>query len=147
MDGREKVDYSNIDPWIKDNPQATLKEFKKANPKVSLSHTSFNKRKKIVLGIPLSPSLMPGYRRKGRPAKSSEDSTPKVKRAYRQRQPGVYSTVWSTPVEGLNKKSNVENIQDMISHMNSTFKLSLEVVQITLVGSGVQMMEIRKYSK
>jgi hypothetical protein len=130
-----QVDYAKIDPWIKKNPEGRYKQFKAKYPKVAVSIWTFEKRRRHVLNLPLSPSMQPGYR-------SPYKGTPRTKNSC------IYSTLLSMSTSDLEGKKDIEVIQLLIEQLNASLKLGLEAVQITLMGEGnTPMIEIRRYSK
>lgn len=131
-----RIAYNKIDPWIKKNPDARYKDFIARVKNIPVSVWSFEKRRRKVLNLPLSPSMEPGYRSSGTGASRSRKSC-------------IYSTLLSLPTAEIEGKSNVEVIQTLIEHLNDALKLGLEAVQITAVGgsgSGTTI-EVRRYSK
>jgi hypothetical protein len=129
------VDYSKVDPWVKKNREGRYKEFKRDNPKVVISTWTFEKRRRHILGLKLSPSMSPGYRSPHTGATRSKNSC-------------VYSTILSLPTSDLEGKSGVEVIQLFLDNLNASMKLGLEAVKMSLVGNGnTSMIEVRRYSK
>jgi hypothetical protein len=129
------VDYSKVDPWVKKNRDGRYKQFKQENPRVSISSWTFEKRRRQVLGLKLSPSMSPEYR------------APKTG-ISRSRNSCVYSTILSMPTSDLEGKSGVEIIQLFLDNLNASMKLGLEAVKMSLVGNGnMSMIEVRRYSK
>ncbi len=138
MAGKSKNDYSKIDLWVKSNPEASFKDFLANGPKIKLSYWTYRKRQEKVLGRPLSPSMQENNRNKKR---SKREGT--VDRRSRS----VYTTVYSTSLQELKKKDGVTAVSEFIGVMNRLFKLHLELAQIEILGSGVQNIEIRRYSR
>lgn len=133
----DKINYQKVDPWIKANPDARYREFVKAHPRFKISVWSFAKRRAFVLGLPMTPSMKPGYR--------SSKKTGAPVRAGRSR--SVYTALWSVPVKGIEKKPGPALYREIIDEMNNAFKLHLEVVQISDTGTGEQQLEIRRYNR
>jgi hypothetical protein len=130
-----RIPYDKVDPWIKKNPEARYKDFITRVKNIPISIWSFEKRRRVVLKLPLTPSMQQGYRSsKVGPSSASRNSC-------------VYSTVLSLPATEIEGKKSVEIIQTLIDHLNDALSLGLEAVQITAVGDNTQMIEIRRYSK
>lgn len=136
-----RVDYSKVDPWVKKHPDGKYTDFIADNPKVPLSIWSFAKRRAKVLGLPMTPSMKPGYRSNKQPKEGDEGIF------IDRRTKSVYTTVYSTPVSDLKKKNGLEAASEIIGALNRIFKLNLESAQVEVVGSGLPNFEIRKYSR
>jgi hypothetical protein len=129
------IEYSKVDPWIKKNPESKYPDFMKANPKIKCSSWSFEKRRRKVLKLPLTPSMQKGYK----PNKSEGGST----RSSRW----VYSTVCTLPVDDLKAKDGITVAQEILGEINKAFKLNLEIAQVNLFGENKQVLEIRRYNR
>ena len=121
-----RVDYSQVDPWVKRHPKASFNDFMGENPGFKISHWSFTKRKRFVLGLPPTRSMQSGYR-------PNENS--------------LYTSVWSTPAEELKKKDGIKVVEELLDVLNKQFKLRLEPALIQQVGSREQNLEIRRYGR
>ena len=138
----DRIDYSKVDPWIKKNPKESYEVFSTRNPRISISRWTFAKRRALVLGLPMSPSMKSGYKSPKVP-KNPDDEGMFVDRRSRS----VYTTVYSTPLNDLKKKNGVEAAGEIIGAMNHIFRLHLESAQVEVIGSGIQNFEIRRYSR
>lgn len=140
----ERIDYSKVDPWIKKNPKGKYENFLQQNPKIPISRWTYAKRRALVLGLPMSPSMKPGYRGTSTIRKNSVDNEEMF---VDRRSRSVYTTVYSIPLSDLKKKNGIEAAGEIIGAMNRIFRLHLESAQVEIVGSGIQNFEIRRYSR
>ena len=130
-----ECDYSKVDPWLRKNKEGRYDDFKIECPKIRISRWTFEKRRRIILNLPLCPSMQKGYR-------SSDKDSPRTKNSC------IYSTLLSLPISELEGKKSIEVIQLFIEQLNNSLKLGLEAVQIMLVGNGNKpIIEIRRYSR
>lgn len=142
----DHIDYEKIDPLIKKaGPDAKYVDFMKANPKVKISVWSFAKRKALLLDLPMTPSMKPGYRSKNtKKYNESSENDPVIDRRTRS----IYTTVLSMPIQELKEKNGLEAMSYFIENIaNKIFKLNLESAQVEIIGSGIQNVEIRRYNK
>jgi hypothetical protein len=131
----QQVDYSKVDPWVKKNEEGNFDAFVRSHPTVAISRWTFEKRRRIVLGLRLSPSMEKGYR----PSKNGVSKT---------RSSCIYSTIANLSVVDIDGKKPIEIAQIIIEQLNSSLKLGLEVAQIVPVGNGNSpSIEIRRYSR
>jgi hypothetical protein len=139
----DRIDYSKVDPWVKKNPKERYEVFLKQNPKTPLSRWTFAKRRALILGLPMSPSMKPGYRPKVSSKGGSDDEGMFVDRRSRS----SYTTVYTLPLNDLKKKNGIQAAGEIIAAMNRIFRLHLESAQVEVIGSGIQNFEIRRYSR
>jgi len=138
MNGRAKLDYSKIDPWIKKHPDNSYADFVSANPKIAVSDWTYRKRRAKVLGLHMPPSMRDDYRGGDGNKDGSID---------RRSSRSVYTTVYSAPIKDLKAKNGLEAVSDFIGIMNRIFKLHMESAQVEVIGIGIQNFEIRRYSR
>jgi hypothetical protein len=128
-------DYTELDVWLKENPEKSYPAFKAEYPAASgkISQWSFFRRKRK-----LKSGFSKSFKRTGR-----------IKRPYTRRVVNaVYNTPWRISFEDIEKKSKIEILQDLVTQLNIQFKLHMQVTEVTLVGeNNKRILELRRYTR
>lgn len=114
------IDYTIIEDFLKKDPMATYKDFKKEYPKFKISDAMYYNYRRKRNGLTAAPSTV-----------------------ARRSQTKIYVQMWSMDAEELKKMPVVDAIKAFVDSMNKTMNTRMEIVELL----NPNVIEVREAKK